>query len=403
MTDRSLIEPEFGWYMPTRGDGPYIGVRSDRVVDIAYNIKVAQAVEEAGYTFALIPTGGNCSDAWIVGATLAAHTKTFKPLVAMRPGLIAPALAARMGATLDEVTGGRALINVVTGSSPNDMRSMGDELAFDKEARYERTLEYIKLVKQLWIRSTAEPKNRLLAAHEPFDYIEPLYHEGKYYRLEGGISYPPPVQRPHPPFYFGGSSDAAKRTAAEIADVFLMWAEPVDWIKEQIDQVEHYRRQLLEREGVDRFIRYGLRAQVVIRDTEEEAWAAARRIISRIDPSLKQNLEGQRFYASEGQQRQIRLRELAAKNDYVIGPNFWAGLAQVRGGGAMAFVGTPEQVADRLLEYVDIGVTSFILSGYPNLEEATISGKALLPVFRRKWQERLQIRLAQQKAEMAAQ
>jgi alkanesulfonate monooxygenase len=176
MSQMDEIEPEFGWYMPTRGDGPYVGVKSERVVDTAYQIKVAQAVEEAGYTFALIPTGGNCSDAWIVGATLAAHTKIFKPLVAMRPGLIAPALAARIGATLDEVTGGRALINIVTGSSPADMLSMGDELAFDKDARYERTLEYIKVVKQLWINSAAERGDQLLAAHDAFKHIEPLDH-----------------------------------------------------------------------------------------------------------------------------------------------------------------------------------------------------------------------------------
>lgn len=385
------IEPEFGWYMPTRGDGPFVGVKSERVVDIAYHIKVAQAVEAAGYTFALIPTGGNCSDAWIIGATLAAHTKIFKPLVAMRPGLIAPALAARMGATLDEATGGRALMNIVTGSSPADMKAMGDELAFDKDARYERTLEYIKIVKQLWINSAAERGEQLLAAHDAFKHIEPLDYKGKYFQLEGGVSYPPPVQRPHPPFYFGGSSAAAKKTAAEIADVYLMWAEPLDWIKEQIDDVEYHRRELLETQGIERSIRYGLRAQVVIRDTEEEAWAAAKLIVSRIEPEVKQGLEGQLFYnLSAGQQRQNELRKLAEANDYVIGPNFWAGLAQVRGGGAMAFVGTPEQVADRLLEYADIGITSFILSGYPNLEEATSSGEALLPVFRKKWAARKQ-------------
>jgi alkanesulfonate monooxygenase len=170
-----------------------------------------------------------------------------------------------------------------------------------------------------------------------------------------------------------------------------MWAEPLDWIKEQIAEVEHHRRNLLDSEGIDRSIRYGLRAQVVIRDTEEEAWAAARLIVSRIEPQVKQGLEGQVFYnLSAGQQRQNELKKLAEANDYVIGPNFWAGLAQVRGGGAMAFVGTPEQVADRLLEYVDIGITSFILSGYPNLEEATSSGHALLPVFREKWQKRKQ-------------
>ncbi|TDG00831.1 LLM class flavin-dependent oxidoreductase [Paenibacillus piri] len=391
--------PEFGWYMPTRGDGPFIGVKPERVVDTPYMIKVAQAVEEAGYTFALIPTGGACTDAWIMGATLAAHTKVFKPLVAMRPGLIAPALAARMGATLDEVTGGRALINIVTGSSPDDMKAMGDSLAFDKDARYARTLEYIKIVRQLWINSHGVEGNKLLASRSREKEIEPLNFNGTYFTLEGGVSYPSLVQRPHPPFYFGGSSPAAKRTAAEIADVYLMWAEPVDWIREQIDEVEFHRKELLRTQGIDRKIRYGIRAQVVIRDTEEEAWAAAKRIVSKVDPAVLADTE-LRFSQAEsaGQQRQNRVRRLSAKDDYVIGPNFWAGLSTIRGGGAMAFVGTPEQVADRFLEYIDIGVSSFILSGYPNLEEASLSGRTLIPAVQRKLRER-----ARQAQEIAAQ
>lgn len=361
----------------------------------AFLIRVAQAVEEAGYTFALIPTGGECADAWIIGATLAAHTKIFKPLVAMRPGLIAPALAARMGATLDEATGGRALINIVTGNSPEDMKAMGDPLAFDKDARYERTLEYIKIVRQLWIHSHGASADRALAQHPDALPVEPVDANGKYFTIEGGVSYPPPVQKPHPPFYFGGSSTAAKRTAAEIADVYLMWAEPLDWIKEQIDEVERYREELADTQGTRRTIRYGLRAQVVIRDTEEEAWAAANSIISKVDPQVgKQQAARHAGAMSTGQQRQNQVREQAEANDFVIGPNFWAGLSIVRGGGAMAFVGTPDQVADRLIEYVDIGISSFILSGYPNLEEATISGRALIPVVRRKLQERARLSAA---------
>ncbi|SFL21396.1 alkanesulfonate monooxygenase [Paenibacillus sp. 1_12] len=389
MVQHKAIEPEFGWYMPTRGDGPFIGVKPDRVVDTAYMIRVAQAVEEAGYTFALIPTGGHCTDAWIMGATLAAHTKVLKPLVAMRPGLIAPALAARMGATLDEVTGGRALINIVTGSSPEDMKAMGDSLAFDKDARYARTLEYIQIVRQLWINSQEVEGNTLLASRSKGKEVEPFDFNGQYFQIEGGVSYPSPVQKPHPPFYFGGSSPAAKRTAAEIADVYLMWAEPLDWIKEQIDEVEYHRDVLYRTQGIDREIRYGIRAQVVIRETEEEAWAAARLIVSQVAPATLEETEA-RFSKAEsaGQQRQNQVRRQSASNDYVIAPNFWAGLSVVRGGGAMAFVGTPDQVADRLIEYIDIGVTSFILSGYPNLEEASISGKALIPAVKKKLLER---------------
>jgi alkanesulfonate monooxygenase len=128
-----------------------------------------------------------------------------------------------------------------------------------------------------------------------------------------------------------------------------------------------------------------------VRQRKRPAWAAAKLIVSKVDPSTLQETEA-RFSQAEsaGQQRQNLVRRQSAKDDYVVAPNFWAGLSVVRGGGAMAFVGTPDQVADRLIEYIDIGVSSFILSGYPNLEEASISGKALIPAVKRKLQERAQ-------------
>jgi len=383
----AVQDVEFGWFIPTTGDGKYIGTELERESTAGYMIQVAQAAEEAGYTFALIPTGGGCLDAWIVGSAIATHTKVLRPLVAMRPGLISPITAARMATSLDYISNGRVAINVVTGGTPPDLVAMGDPLAFSHDERYERTLEFMTIVKEVLINSNTH-KSKYLAANENYREIKKVHFKGKYYEIEGGASYPPPVQKPHPPIYFGGSSVAGKRTAAEIADVYLMWPEPLGWIEEQIDEMERIRKELRQEKGIDRKLRYGLRAQVLVRETEEAAWAAAWEIISKVDKKAVEQ-SNVRFTQTDavGQKRQNQLRSESEENRYVIAPNLWAGLSIVRGGGAMMLVGTPEQVADRIIEYVDAGISSFIFSGYPNLEEAEITGKLLLPVVKRKLQQ----------------
>jgi alkanesulfonate monooxygenase len=375
---------EFGWFIPTTGDGKYIGVKPERESTGEYMIEVAKAAEQAGFTFALIPTGGSCIDSWIVGSAIAAHTKVLKPLVAFRPGLIAPVLAARMAASLDYVSGGRALVNVVSGGSPQDLTATGDPLAHDHDARYERTKEFLEIVKAVWAQSKGNSE-RFLASNSTYGDKDKVSYSGKYYQLEGGASLPAPVQDPHPPLYFGGSSPAGKQTAVETADVFLMWAEPLDWIREQIEELEGLRAKLKREQGIDRKLRYGLRAQVLVRETEEEAWKEAWEIISKVDPQAIAN-SSQRFTGTDAtnQKRQNQLRELSRDNDYLLAPNLWAGLSTVRGGGAMLLVGTPDQVSERLIEYVDLGISSFILSGYPNLEEARITGDLLLPLVKEK-------------------
>ncbi|NOU94148.1 LLM class flavin-dependent oxidoreductase [Paenibacillus sp. LMG 31456] len=379
---------EFGWFIPTTGDGKYIGVKPERESTSEYMIQVAQTAENAGFTFALIPTGGSCIDSWIVGSAIATHTKILKPLVAMRPGLIAPVLAARMAASLDYISNGRALINVVTGGSPQDLKATGDPLANAHDDRYERTLEFLQIVKGVW-NGSKQSSERYLAGSQNYQESEPVHFKGKYYEIEGGASLPAPVQNPHPPLYFGGSSPAGKKTAVETADVYLMWTEPLDWIKEQIAEMEQLRVNLKAEKGIDRELKYGLRAQVLIRETEEEAWREAWDIISKIDrKAIEQS--GQRFTQTDAtnQKRQNELREQSKENDYILGPNLWAGISLVRGGGSMLLVGTPEQLSDRLLEYIEAGISSFVLSGYPNLEEAETTGRLLLPEIKRRLSER---------------
>lgn len=361
---------EFGWFIPTNGDGRYLGVKPEREPSPQYFVQVAQAAEKAGYEFALIPAGGDCWEGWIVGSWVAASTNKLKPLIAMRPGLITPGLAARLAATLDRMSGGRALINVVTGHYPEDLKATGDPLYGSHDERYERTKEFLEVVKGVW-QTSAEAGG--------------FHYAGKFYSMEGGVCKPDVVQQPHPPLYFGGSSVAGKRVAAELADVYLMWTEPVDWIKGQIAEMQTYLDELQETKGVERKLRYGIRAQIIVRETEEEAEEAAWQILSKADRELIRAREKQHANTDAvGQKRQIELFRAAKDRDYWIGPNLWSGLSAVRGGGGVSFVGTPDQVSDRIVEFVESGVTSFILSGYPHLEEAEISGKLFLPLVKQK-------------------
>ncbi|OXM87422.1 LLM class flavin-dependent oxidoreductase [Paenibacillus rigui] len=380
----------FGWFLPTAGDGRYVGVAPEREPTMDYLIQVAQTAERAGFEFVLIPTGGACLDAWVVGSAVMSHTKTLRPLVAVRPGLTAPVLSARMGAALDVLSQGRAMINVVTGSSVQDLEELGDPLAHAHDERYERAREYLEVMKQAWTQSEGlaasefvedgnfQPDQR---GQEPF--------QGKYYQFKRAVSSPITVQKPHPPFYLGGSSAIAKRVAVEYADTYLMWGEPHEWIREQIAEIDAIRAEYKAETGSDRELRYGLRAQVLVRATEEEAWAAAWDTISKVSPeAIEKAQEAFAKTDATNQRRQNELREQSKNDKFVVGPNLWTGLSIVRSGGAILIVGTAEQVADRLVEYAELGVSTFILSGYPHLEEADNFGKEALPLFHRKWAQK---------------
>ncbi|NTZ19925.1 LLM class flavin-dependent oxidoreductase [Paenibacillus sp. JMULE4] len=385
-------EIQFGWFLPTAGDGKYVGVAPERKPTLDYLIQVAQAAEHAGFGFVLIPTGGACMDAWVVGSAVMSHTKTLRPLVAVRPGLMAPVLAARMAAALDILSEGRAMINVVTGSSVQDLEELGDQLAHAHDERYERAREYLEVMTRAWTQSgglSASEFTRSNIGSDPERQQQPFV--GKYYQFQRPVSTPLTVQKPYPPFYLGGSSPIAKRVAVEYADTFLMWGEPHAWIQEQIKEIESIRAEYRAEKGIDRPLRYGLRAQVLVRDTEEEAWAAAWELISKVSPEAIE--QAQRQFAqtdATNQRRQNELREQSRNDRFVIGPNLWTGLSLVRSGGAILIVGTAEQVTDRLLEYAELGVSTFILSGYPHLEEAEIFGREALPLFRKKWAQKQQ-------------
>ena len=288
---------------------------------------------------------------------------------------------------LDELSGGRARINIVTGSSVQDLVELGDPLAEEHDERYRRTAEFLQVLRSVWTESGGPGVSSEFSGRA--DGRSGTFFEGGHYSIKGGTCFPKPVQRPHPPIFFGGSSRIGKQTAAAYADVFLMWAEPVPWIREQIAEMEGYLKEYEAQHGVKRDLQYGLRAQVLIRPTEEEAWKAAWELISKADPQLIEKAR-EEFANTDAtnQRRQNELREQSAGNDFVVGPNMWMGLSLLRSGGALLLVGTADQVTDRLLEYVDIGITKFILSGYPHLEEAEIFGREAVPLLRRKLAER---------------
>lgn len=347
---------EFGWFLPTMGDSEVIGPPT-REATLDYLTGVARAAEDAGFVFALVPVGSTCQDAWLASSVVAGRTERLKFLVAMRPGFIAPTVAAKMSNTLDQLTKGRVLINVVTGGYPAELAADGDFTEHDD--RYARTQEFMQVVRKAW----TEPKR--------WD------HDGRYYKVQGGQVIPKPFQQPRPPFYFGGASEAARKVGAEETDVYLLWGETLEMVRERIADMRRRAR------DVGRTLRFGMRIHVVVRETEDEAWAAADALIANIPEGFQQAMDKVLSRTdSEGEQRQQRMRrENGETENLAIGPNLWAGIGKARVGVGTALVGSGENVARRLQEYIDEGVETFILSGYPHLEEAQRFGRYVMPHF----------------------
>ncbi|MFI6873323.1 LLM class flavin-dependent oxidoreductase [Streptomyces sp. NPDC050400] len=353
----------FHWFLPTNGDSRHVvggghGVPTgsaggDRPASLAYLGQVARTAEQLGFEGALTPTGAWCEDAWLTTAMLVERTERLKFLVAFRPGLVAPALAAQMAATYQRHSGGRLLLNVVTGGEDPEQRAYGDFL--DKEARYARTDEFLHITRALWRGETLD-----------FDGVHERVAGARLTRL------PDPV----PPVYFGGSSKAAGPVAARHSDVYLTWGEPPAQVAGKIDWI----RALAAAEG--RQVRFGIRLHVIARDTADEAWAQARRLLSGIDPKVIADVQaGLARSGSEGQRRMLALHG-GSTDGLEIHPNLWAGIGLVRGGAGTALVGSHAEVADRIAEYHALGIDEFVLSGYPHVEEAYWFGEGVLPVLR---------------------
>jgi alkanesulfonate monooxygenase len=347
---------QISWFIPTTGDGRYLGSsRQSRLTDYAYLRQIAQAVDDLGYYAVLLPTGNSCEDSWVVASALMPSTRRLRFLVAVRPGIMSPTVAARMTATFDRLSAGRLLINVVTGGDPHEAAADGVFLPHDE--RYQVTGEFLNI----W--------RRILAG-------ETYSVEGKHLRVEDARVYYPATQQPHPPLYLGGSSDAALEIAAEHIDYYLTWGEPPALVAEKIARV----RKLAEAKG--RTIRFGIRLHVIVRETNEAAWRDANELIKYIDPeTIERAQKGLAKFDSEGQRRMASLvKDRVGDANLEVAPNLWAGIGLVRSGAGTALVGDAETVAQRMLEYAGLGIDSFILSGYPHLEEAYRVAELLFPL-----------------------
>lgn len=341
------------WFLPTHGDGHYLGSNdAARPVDHGYLQQIAQAADRLGFTGVLIPTGRSCEDAWLVAASMIPVTQRLKFLVALRPSVTSPTVAARQAATLDRLSNGRALFNLVTGSDPEELAA--DGVFLNHKERYEASAEFTNIWRRLLEGETVD-------------------HEGKHIQVKGAKLLFPPVQQPRPPLYFGGSSDVAKDLAAEQVDLYLTWGEPPHLVKEKIEQVR------AKAAAHGRTVRFGIRLHVIVRETNEEAWDAANRLISQLDDETI--AKAQAAFArtdSVGQHRMAALHG-GKRDNLEISPNLWAGVGLVRGGAGTALVGDGPTVAERINEYAALGIDSFILSGYPHLEEAYRVGELLFP------------------------
>jgi alkanesulfonate monooxygenase len=301
------------WFLPTHGDGRYLGnVQGARHVSLGYLSQIARAADELGYFGVLLPTGRSCEDSWVIASAMVPLTQRLRYLVAVRPGLSEPAFAARMAATLDRLSGGRLLVNVVAGGDPLELR--GDGVFLNHDERYAVTDEFLAI----W--------RKLMQGEEVTETYEHL-------RIEKGKLLYPPKQKPYPPLYFGGSSDAGNEVAAKHVDVYLTWGEPPAAVARKIAVA----KAAAARQG--RTFSYGIRLHVIVRETSAEAWKAADELISKVDDEAI--AAAQKTFArfdSVGQRRMAQLHG-GRRDDLVVSPNLWAGVGLVRGGAGTALVG----------------------------------------------------------------
>ncbi|MEY9375297.1 FMNH2-dependent alkanesulfonate monooxygenase [Rhizobium leguminosarum bv. viciae] len=344
----------FLWFIPTSGDGTYLGSSElNRAPEIGYLTQIAQAVDRLGYSGVLLPTGVACEESFVTAAALAAKTEKLHFLVAIRPGTASPAYYARLATTLDRISNGRLLLNIVVGGSPAELA--GDGIHLEHDERYAHAEEFFTVFEELLEKGTAS-----------FD--------GKYIKATNARLGFPSVQNPRPPLYFGGSSDAGIDFSVGRVDKYLTWGEPPAQVAEKITKV---RKAAGER---GREVSFGIRLHFIVRETDDEAWEAAERLIRHLDDDTIREAQERFVHESDsvGQKRMAALHG-GRRDKLEVSPNLWAGVGLVRAGAGTALVGSPKTVAARLREYQEIGIDTVIGSGYPHLEEAYRVAELLFP------------------------
>jgi alkanesulfonate monooxygenase len=345
---------DFFWFIPTSGDGTYLGASDlNRPPDHPYLREIAVAVDRLGYSGVLLPTGVGCEESFVTAAALAPFTERLKFLVAIRPGVATPAYYARLASTLDRVSNGRLLLNIVVGGDPAELA--GDGVFLPHDQRYAHAEEFFEVFETLLAKGEASL-------------------DGTHIKAIGARLGFPPVQSPRPPLFFGGSSGAGIDFAAGRVDKYLTWGEPPAQVAEKIASV----RAAAALRG--REVSFGIRLHFIVRETDEEAWDAADRLISKLPDDVIAAAAERFSKASDsvGQQRMFALHQ-GRRDKLEVSPNLWAGIGLVRAGAGTALVGSPATVAERLREYQARGIDTVIGSGYPHLEEAYRVAELLFP------------------------
>jgi len=360
-------------------DGPVVDWMDGPVIDPDYLVAISKAHEVAGFDRVLVGYGAVAPEGWAVASTVLNSTEKLKVLVAHRPGFIQPVVLARMAATLDHLTGGgRIAIHFITGGDEADQRREGDFVPHD--ARYRRTREMMAVMRQLWREDG------------PFDF------EGEFYRYEGAFSSVKPLTPGGIPFYFAGASAPAIDVGAAEADVYAFWGEPRDQVAARMEAIN------VAAGKIGRALRYSVSLRPIIADSEEEAWEKAEWIAAETAARIelaKERAKGHReTYQGLGSQHHAtfsvdrdlggttsvgrkRLIQMSADKD-IYDERLWMKVANLTGaaGNSTALVGTPEQVAEAMLRYYDLGVTTLLLKGFDPLADAIDFGERLVPLIR---------------------
>jgi len=337
--------------------------RTGPAVDIDHIEAVAKAHEYVGFDRALVAVNSNSAESILIGKHVAGITERLKLMIAHRPGFTAPTLAARQLATLDQFSRGRIVTHIITGGNDSELAQDGDHLT--KDERYARTGEYISVLRNEWT-STA-----------PFD------HDGKYYKVRAGFGDVKPHQPGGIPIFFGGASEAAIAVAGEHADVYALYGETLEQVAELIGRVRTAAAPYNRSPG------FSVSIRAVIADTEEKAWAKADDILARATAlreaggdhkspfNIRQKRKTGDVPPNEGSRRLLA----AAAKGTRLDKRLWTGIAALTAaqGNTTALVGTPDQVADALLDYYDLGVSRFLIRGFDPIVDAIQYGRELLP------------------------
>ena len=344
---------EFGWFLPTRGDTDDYGDPVRVAAGSEMFERVTKAAEDCGFEYMLIPVGHQCWDAWMTAALMIGRTKKIKMLVAAKPSYINPVLLAKMISTCDQLSGGRISINLIAGQS--EAENIAEGIKLEKDQRYECMDEEVEILKKLW---TSDGK--------------PIDHDGKYYTLKGAELAAPIYQKPYPKFYLGGGSGHAAEISAKHSDVHLFWGDTIERIATNMKEL----RALAARHGREDKLGFGMRLQIVCRENEAEAWDAANGLVANITEEREKYIR-EHYAQSVANQRVQELRKTMGD---LIAPNLWSGLTRARPGAGICIVGNPQQCADVLQQYIDVGCHSFCLAGYLHDDEAWRFKKMVRPI-----------------------